>query len=159
MSLVDELKKLQELQQTGALSDREFADAKEALIASGGDTSQRLQVQLQQIALQNELAALDRRWIIDRERFMMTFGSRSPTIPSRWMGAFTSIIAAGFGSVWIGLAIARGAPIFFPIFGIVVVALGVIMGLYAFNKAVEHDAAFQEYQQRRAEIIRRFRHS
>ena len=35
------------------------------------------------------------------------------------MGAMGSIVAAVFGLIWTGAAVSMGAPIFFPLFGVV----------------------------------------
>ena len=51
------------------------------------------------------------------------------------MGAAGSIIAAVFGLIWTGAAVSMGAPIFFPLFGILFVIMGIVQAVYNFRNA------------------------
>jgi hypothetical protein len=67
MNIADELRKLQALHHSGALTDDEFAAAKAAVLAgqARGEESageQAMQRQLDELKLENELARLDREW-------------------------------------------------------------------------------------------------
>lgn len=55
------------------------------------------------------------------------------------MGAAGSIIAAVFGLIWTGAAVSMGAPIFFPLFGIVFVILGIVQAVYNFQNATSEN--------------------
>ena len=51
------------------------------------------------------------------------------------MGALGSIIAVIFGIFWTIMAVSMGAPVFFPIFGILFVILGIVQAVYHFKNA------------------------
>lgn len=55
------------------------------------------------------------------------------------MGAVGSICAAIFGLIWTGAAVSMGAPIFFPLFGIVFVILGIVQAVYNFKNATSEN--------------------
>ena len=52
-----------------------------------------------------------------------------------FMVGIGSIAAIIFGIFWTIMAITMGAPIFFPLFGIVFIALGVVQAVYHFRNA------------------------
>ena len=60
------------------------------------------------------------------------------------MGAVGSVIAAVFGLIWTGAAVSMGAPIFFPLFGIVFVVMGIVQALYNFKNATSENR-FSEF--------------
>ena len=45
------------------------------------------------------------------------------------MGAVGSVVAVIFGIFWTIMAASLGAPIFFPIFGVLFIAIGVVLSL------------------------------
>lgn len=51
------------------------------------------------------------------------------------MGGIGAIIAAVFGIFWIVTAASMGAPSFFPCFGFVFIAVGILGGIYHFYNA------------------------
>ena len=51
------------------------------------------------------------------------------------MGAFGSIIAVVFGIFWTVTAASMGAPVFFPIFGILFIIMGILQAVYNFKNA------------------------
>lgn len=51
------------------------------------------------------------------------------------MGAMGSIIAVVFGIFWTIMAASMGAPIFFPIFGVLFIIVGVVQAIYHFKNA------------------------
>lgn len=55
------------------------------------------------------------------------------------MGAAGSVIAAVFGLIWTGAAVSMGAPIFFPLFGIVFVIMGIVQAVYNFKNATSEN--------------------
>jgi hypothetical protein len=158
MGLADEIGKLQELRESGALTDEEFARAKAAVLASGSLQANQpddapLQRHLQHIEIQNEIERLDREWELEREKYMATgrYGSRH--VPSEGGSIVAALIIGGFGLFWTIGAASMGAPAIFPIFGIVFVVLGVGASLSGFTKAGEYQHAYREYQERRARLL------
>lgn len=51
------------------------------------------------------------------------------------MGAVGSVVAVIFGIFWTIMAASLGAPIFFPIFGVLFIAIGVVQAIYHFKNA------------------------
>jgi len=51
------------------------------------------------------------------------------------MGAIGSVAAIVFGIIWTIAAASMGAPIFFPLFGLVFIGLGIVQAVYHFNNA------------------------
>lgn len=51
------------------------------------------------------------------------------------MNAIGAIVAVVFGVFWTGMAISMGAPVFFPLFGLVFILLGIVQAVYHFKNA------------------------
>lgn len=51
------------------------------------------------------------------------------------MGGFGALASVAFGVIWTLAAINMGAPVFFPLFGLVFIALGVGQAIYNFRNA------------------------
>lgn len=51
------------------------------------------------------------------------------------MGAFGSLIGIVFGVFWTIIAASSGAPVFFPIFGILFILIGIAQAVYHFKNA------------------------
>src|SRR5262245_8985407 len=86
MSVADELRKLQELHGSGALSDEEFARAKQAVLerAEGGEEAGRgVQQQLDYLKQQNELMQLDQDWDRERQQFLVADKHGHQQLPTK----------------------------------------------------------------------------
>jgi hypothetical protein len=163
MNLADELRKLQELHQNGSLTDAEFAAAKAKVIsqsetASKPSTDLAMQRHLEEIKAQNAVAQLDRQWELERDRYMVAgqYGVRH--LPSKGLSLLGGIVITGFGIVWIAVAsnVAGGfggGASFFPLFGLLFIAVGVGMSIYSFTKASQYEEAHARYRRRRAELL------
>jgi hypothetical protein len=167
MSLADDLTKLEELRRTGALTEKEFAQAKAKLL--GGDApasdavAEKLGEQLAETRYQNELNRIDREWAIEREKYMVAdrYGRRH--IPTAGTGRATSIIGGIFGAFWtiMAFSITSGAPdqgafaiakVFFPLFGVAFTIGSIVYGIHLMGKADAYNRAFAAYQERRAAV-------
>ena len=51
------------------------------------------------------------------------------------MGAVSALFASLFGVVWTIMTVKMGAPIFFPLFGILFIGLGLVQAWYNFHNA------------------------
>ena len=51
------------------------------------------------------------------------------------MGAMGSIAAVIFGIFWTVMAASMGAPVFFPMFGVIFIVMGIVQALYHFKNA------------------------
>lgn len=160
MDLGDQLQKLNDLRRQGALSDEEFAVAKQKLL---GEPSSRFgNEQLDDLSLQNELFQLDRAWELERENYMLTdrYGRRH--IPDKASVATGSLLVVAFGSLWTVTAVTmtgfgqRGAfSLAFPLFGVIFVLVGIGSSINAFSKAKQYQQALADYQRRRQELLSR----
>lgn len=157
MNIADEIRKLHELRQSGALTDEEFATAKAAVLAQGAaaEAEPPIQAHLEEIKRQNEVAELDRQWALERERYMVTgrhghgYGNE---IPSQGMSVLGGVFIVGFGLLWTILAASIGAPVFFPLFGVLFILFGIGASVHAYTKATEYEQAQKRYQRRRAQL-------
>lgn len=126
MNLTDELKKLEDLHWRGALSDAEYAKAKDALVTKTAPP------------------ALPRVEGIDR-RLAQHF------MPTPMMALIPGIGIGMFGIVWtiLAISITSGAPaegpfivakFAFPLFGLIFTGVAVFMAMAGYRKAKQYEA-------------------
>lgn len=60
------------------------------------------------------------------------------------MGAMGAVVAVIFGIFWTIMAASAGAPVFFPIFGILFILIGIVQAVYNFKNATGENR-FSEY--------------
>lgn len=170
MSLADDLTKLEELRRTGALSEKEFAQAKAKLLAgdaapASDAVAEKLGEQLAEVRYQNELERIDREWAIEREKYMVPDRYGRRYVPTTGASLAGGIGIGVFGLIWTvtAFSITGSAPdempfslvkVFFPLFGIGFTIFGVYMGFHAYGKAEAYNKAFAAYQARRAAVKR-----
>ena len=96
MALIDELQQLSILHANGSLTEAEFIAAKQQLLQTPQQVDSTASKRL---ALEAELARIDREFTLEREECMMSgrYGHRSE--PSRAM----RVILPLFGLVWLGM--------------------------------------------------------
>lgn len=164
MSIADELRKLGELHRSGALTDEEFATAKARVLAGGGQggaagsQEETLGEHLRELKRENELARLDREWQLERERYQMAGRYGSRYLPTKASGILMGVFTAGFGILWTVMASSTvgdlgGPGAIFPLFGLVFVVFGIVVGIYTFSRASQFEEAQRRYQRRRTLII------
>jgi hypothetical protein len=169
MGIADELAKLEQLRQSGALTDDEFARAKEAVLRGGGSpgepANQHVAEQLAEVRYQNELARIDREWEIEREKYMVAGKYGRRYIPTKGMSLFAAVTGAVGGVIWtvFAISITGNAPDegpfalakgVFPVFGILFICAAVVFGIYGYSKAAAYKQAQDTYRARRAAIRR-----
>lgn len=156
MNIADELRKLQDLHRSGALTDEEFAAAKAAVLAGdvrGAEPEPGvMQQQLDELRLQNEVTRLDREWELERDRYMITGRYGSRYLPNRTMSVLSGVVVVVFGIFWTGFASSIGGGLF-ALFGVVFIAAGLGFSIYSYSRATAYETAYQEYQRRRAELL------
>lgn len=158
MNLSDEIRNLQELHDAGALTNEEFARAKDAVLTSATTPSRQddpasLDRHLQQIQIQNEIKQVDREWEIEREKYISIgqYGARNP--PNELISIIAAIVLGGFGLYVIIDAISKGAPILSPILGIAFILFGACVGVGGCLNARMYQKAYQRYRRRRTELL------
>ncbi len=134
----------------------------------------RIEENIDQLAVRNELDALDSRWDRQREEYMYRtrYGGRHlPTktgsvvmgIVVALFGAFWTAVAAGMswgmGNAFDGAGLGGGGlgSVFncFPLFGLLFIAVGIGAAIYGYHRAGQYEAAKANYEAKRAEIERK----
>ena len=111
----------------------------------------------------NEVAALDRKWELDRENFMITGKHGNRSLPTTGSAIGGGIAIAAFGIFWTAMAfgITSSAPSFgpfgiakiaFPLFGVIFVCAGIASSVSAYSKAENYRKAERRYRQKRNEL-------
>lgn len=165
MTLLNELKELQRLHESGFLTEAELDRAKArvlgaeptgavAPVESSADSS-RVEQHLEQIRWQNELEQLDREWEMERRNYLVSDKYGNTRIPTEGGSIAGAVIIGGFGLAWTAGAASMGAPAIFPLFGLVFIFLGVGTCVSSFNKAGQYESAKTRYENRRAELLSR----
>jgi hypothetical protein len=167
LGIADELAKLEQLRQSGALTDDEFARAKEAVLRGEGSpgepVNQHVAEQLAEVRYQNELARIDREWEIEREKYMVAGKYGRRYIPTKGMSLFMAVAGAVGGLIWtiFATSITGSAPdegpfalarLLFPAFGVLFICAAVGLGIYRYSKAVAYEQAQDAYRARRAAV-------
>lgn len=160
MSIAEEIEKLQALHVQGALTDDEFAQAKAKLLAHSSDeqstsNSDTLSDEVEYLRLEQDLTRLDRDWDRERERYMVQGRYGSRYLPSEGGSVFMGILIVCFGIFWTISAASMGAPVFFPIFGVIFIIFGAVTSFTSFSKAGAYKEAERHYQERRQQLLAR----
>jgi hypothetical protein len=163
MNIADELRKLEELHRSGALTDEEFAAAKARVLAgepgtagpAGGDA---VQGQLDELRLQNEVARLDREWELERPRYLIAGRYGYRYVPNRAMSLLGGVVIVGVGILWTAMASSMvggfgGVLFFFPLFGVLFILAGIGASVYSYSRAAQYEQAYANYQRRRAQLL------
>jgi hypothetical protein len=170
MNIADELRKLNELHQRGALTDEEFVAAKAAVLTgvgtpSGDDFEESPWRHPPPGRIEEQVARLDREWEMERERYMIAGRYGYRFVPSRAMSLMGGAVMVAFGILWLTVAtsMAKGAAEVggafggvadvFPLLGGVFILAGVGLGIYSFFKASQYEEAYERYQRRRADLL------
>lgn len=110
-----------------------------------------------ELARQNKVAAIDRQWDREKERFMITDKDGHRHLPSEGGAVAGGVMVVVFGTIWTvgAAAITSGMPFggvtaVFPLFGVAFVIFGICISVYSYNKAKEYRSAQRRYYQRRA---------
>jgi hypothetical protein len=127
-----------------------------------------LRVQVEKLTRQNELEALDCEWTLEKDSFMVAGKHGHRHLPTKTGSLIGGIVVTVFGLFWTAMALgmtgfARGVggggigAVFacFPLFGLLFVAAGIGMSVYAYRKAGDYEQAHRRYQQRRRENLKR----
>jgi uncharacterized protein YqgQ len=160
VSISERLQELDELYRNGTLLREEYEAARRRVLEEPGAFAGAQQ--LEEIRIQNEIAQLDREWLLERENYMLPTRYGHRRVPGKTGSVLGGIVAVGFGILWTGMASSMaaigGGPFnFFPFVGVLFILFGAGMSVVGFMKSVQHDEAQRRYQRRRAEIQNRAR--
>ncbi len=110
---------------------------------------------VQAIRAHNEIEQLDRDWMTQRVQYQVRGKDGELSVPTQAGAMIGAVMAAGFGVVWIVMAMSMGAPAFFPIFGVFFIAVALIGGFSVASKAKGFERRQHEYRNRRRSLQRR----
>ena len=130
------------------------------------ETTEKLSERIDELSSQGEMAALDREWQLEREKYMITDKNGRTHIPTEGGAIAGGIVITVFGSFWtiMACAMSSSAPdvgsfrvvsAVFPLFGVGFVVLGIVMSVIGHSKAGDYKRAQRNYQRRRSELQRR----
>lgn len=131
---------------------------------------------LSRLEIRQEIADLDRKWMIDRENYMISGRYGSRYVPTTWGSLFGGMSVSIFGLFWTIIASSifntRGGmaghfrghgvtpfAIFFPLLGVIFTIGGIALAIHKYSKAVAFQQAEATYQARRAELERKIARS
>jgi len=162
-NLAEQLRQISELHASGSLNDAEFGAAKARLLGESTPPQNTLTALL---ALQNEVASLDRQWQIEREKYKVN-GRYNSSIPKPGDGAKSGVGIVIFGGIWTAVATfiaigatSAGAPAIFwvlPAFGVFVIFAGLSQSGEITRKADDYKQAEAVYKAKRAQLDARIR--
>lgn len=121
------------------------------------EKTERIVQDLELIKLQNRLEQLDREWAMEKERYLLKSRQGETMVPTRRGIALVAAIGGIFGLFWIILTIAMGAPLFFPFFGLVVVAGVIAVCIKAMSGARIYERRKRDYDGERGKILEKIR--
>ena len=128
--------------------------------------TEELSEQVENLTAQNEIAALDREWEMERQKYMVSTNEGKKHIPTEGGSIGGGIAISIFGLLWtiFAFVMTSQAPDFgpmpiirvvFPLAGVVFIAVGIGSSAVSYNKAGAYRRAEQQYQSRRDELMSR----
>lgn len=116
-------------------------------------TTDKLTEDVSRLVQQNKLDQLERQWAAEREKYFGTSKQGQKYMPSAGQMALGGVVAVGIGIVWTVMMASSDAPIFVPLFGLAVIASGVINTFRAVQKTQAYKAAQRRYQVERSRLL------
>ncbi|MGE9270871.1 MAG: hypothetical protein ACQKBU_08715 [Verrucomicrobiales bacterium] len=108
---------------------------------------------LKVIRLQNDLERLDREWVANSERFMVSNKEGVKSVPSVAGGLVGGVVAIVFGVIWMGFASSMGAPSILPLFGLVFIGFALFSIVNSVTKAQGYSQARSAMEQQRRRLL------
>ncbi len=147
-----QIQNLQQLRWTGAISDEEFDQSEEAILA--GDP---LEDRVAELLLQEELDQLDRQWESDREQYKIPF-KQTRFLPTRGSSLFMGILMTVAGTVWTAGVLSMKGKFgdgfeWWPLIGIAFTLSGLGFSVACYARAAMYEKAYEAYQARRDHVI------
>jgi len=160
MNVASELQKLQDLYRSGAISEKEYAIAKAAILTNivpgiviTEDAA--IQKRLEEMKLVDEVSRLDLEWQSEREKYMVTGKYGNRYLPRKGIEILIGIFIVGGGTSLVWKAVLTSNLILL-LMGVFVILLGVKASMFRYGKAREYEQAYQAYLSRRARVYKRY---
>jgi hypothetical protein len=127
-----------------------------------------------QLKLEQEIARLDREWMMSRDQYMVRGKDGQISVPTKTSAAIGGAIIVVFGLIWtlvaagmagaVGFGINQvgGGPLsilpgLFPCFGVLFVIGGIVMAVTAYGKAINFEEHRHAYQAERSRLLSELR--
>lgn len=117
-------------------------------------TTEKLEQDVASLKRSSVVEQLDREWMIEREKYMVSTQNGGREIPSAGGSIVGGVVAVVFGIFWTIMVSSMGAPGFFPLFGLLFIGAGIFSMFAHVGKAGDYRAAEARYQRRRRELMR-----
>lgn len=124
------------------------------------DRTDELSQQVENLTIQNEIAALDRDWESTRQQLMISNKEGVRRVPTQAGAIVSGVAACMFGVIWLLVTSNMlagggfGGPAgLLPMAGVVFICVGVGSSAVAWNKAIAYQRAEEQYQRRRRELL------
>ncbi|WP_035602446.1 hypothetical protein [Haloferula sp. BvORR071] len=116
--------------------------------------TERMAGNLRVIELQNDLERLDREWASRKDSFMVRGQHGHRHMPSTGGSVAGGIFAIVGGIVWMSFAARIGAPMPFPLFGLLFIGFAIFSMVNGASKASSYESEGRDFEQRRNSLIR-----
>ena len=113
--------------------------------------TEQLSEQIDELTTLNEIAALDRRWDMQRESFMVQDKHGKRYLPTEGRSLAMGVFTTAGGAIWMAVALGQGAGSF-AMFGLLFIGFGIAASLWGFKKAGEFRRARRRYRRQRREL-------
>ena len=127
-----------------------FTEVLEAL----DERTRKIAEDVEAIKIQNRLEQMDRQWTADRERYMSTDKHGRRSVPTTAGSIAAAVAACVGGTIWMITAASMPGSGPFPLFGLIVIAVGIFIGIHGVRKAEAFQRARRRHQMRRREVLR-----
>jgi len=124
------------------------------VIESIDDRTRQIAEDVKALRAFEQLERLDREWVMQRANFMVRGKDGEMSVPGKAGAVAMGIIGVGGGALWTAFAASMGAPIFFPLFGLLFIAFGLFGAVSVWMKAADFKNSQRDYQQRRQSLMR-----
>jgi hypothetical protein len=114
-------------------------------------TTDQIKEVVTELARQNRIAAIDREWDREKERYMIS-GEHGKHLPNETGLIIGGIVFAVIGTIISVAFFAAGGPM--GIFPVVILLIGMTIFFVQYNKLAEYREADRRYRQRRAAAAR-----
>jgi hypothetical protein len=120
-------------------------------------TTRQLEDEVRTLRLQNEIRDLDEAWRVRRESLLVRNKDGSLSRPSAAGGIVSMIVTIFIGIFWSVGTVSAGAPAIFPLFGVLLVIVGIGMAIHGISSANAYTEAERLYKSERRKLEERLR--
>ena len=129
------------------------------------EKTEELSEQVQDLAANSELNAIDNAWRMERESLLVRDKHGKSHVPTKSSSTAAGIMITMFGGLWtaIAISITSTAPpdssfaiakVLFPAFGVIFIAIGIYNSTSRIKKAKKYEQAERRYRKRRSDTDR-----